>query len=433
MRGHSTLTAVVTSILLFVVFGNHGIHAKPTCGEQERKYITQGNPMAYTTIFFGLISVVACMSVIVVVIAYKKDLYYLRERIILGIMCANVVYSASNLSPAHVANPNTCEYALSLEEAAWTRSVWIWGKYWMVCYEIMIVATSMVALKFGLSALPKRIELLAHILCFTSGLMAFILFATKMIPNNTRSDSLFEEYIGGYHVYVLIDNNSTVRDREFREKLTPLFNSYTNYLTWMIRMWLVPLGVALILWLVSRYMYHRLVRFSNGAFANAQTEWEKELWSVSVRTRLFVLQMEAYKEIVRPLEPYVIAFVIFAIPAVVMSTDYCIDRLDKFEYCQVPCEMILALRSFATACIYFRTSENYSQLRDGPKLWNKFRYRICCGSSSHRDAPGNGNSAKGPKSVEFATDLEVCLLEDVSGNETLADGSRVGAPTVYHG
>lgn len=421
-------------MVLSVIWGKQGIHAKPLCGEQERDYIAKGNPMAIATILFGLISVVACVGVIIVILAYKKDLHYLRERIILGIMCANVVYSASNLAPAHLANPKTCAYALSLEEAAWTRSVWIWGKYWMVCYEIMIVGTSIVALHFGLSTLPKRIEVMAHLCCFLSGITAFIVFATKMVPNNSQSDSLFDQYVGGYHVYVLIDSNATAKDREFQEKMTPLFNNYTSFLTWMIRIWLIPLGIALVLWLLSRYMYHRLIQFSKSSFEGAQKGWDDELWSIRVRTRLFTLQMEAYTGIVRPLEPYVVAFVIFAIPAVVMSTDYCIDRLNKFQYCQVPCEMVLALRSFATACIYFRNAENYSQLRDGSKLWLKFQHRFCCGMCAKWDSPREGSAKPNAlKSVEFATDLEVCLLEGDNGHEPTQGGQLQEAVSVYHG
>ena len=93
--------------------------------------------------------------------------------------------------------------------------------------------------------------------------------------------------------------------------------------------------------------------------------------------RVVLMARDAYEEVAKPLEPYVVVFVLFAVPAAVMATDYCVDHSSAqstastasegnrdttdvfgahnihYGLCDVTCEMILAFRSIATvvACV----------------------------------------------------------------------------------
>lgn len=93
-------------------------------------------------------------------------------------------------------------------------------------------------------------------------------------------------------------------------------------------------------------------------------------------TQVFLQQKEAYHEIVQPLEPYVAVFAVFAIPAIVLATDYCSQRSSDGYMCQCPCEMALSLRSLATSAVYFSNPENRKKLLDCELLWRRFAQRL---------------------------------------------------------
>ena len=61
--------------------------------------VQEGNRMAVATAVFGCLSVVVCLCVLAVILGYKKDRYAFRERILFGLMCANIVYAAANIAP----------------------------------------------------------------------------------------------------------------------------------------------------------------------------------------------------------------------------------------------------------------------------------------------------------------------------------------------
>lgn len=115
----------------------------------EQAYIQHGNKLSIATITFGAISILSCISVILVIFAYKKDQRLLRERIIVGLMCANILYSAGNTAPMFLVYERDCTSVLSEAQTVWVRAVWLCGKYWIVCYEIFIVGTAVHALRNG--------------------------------------------------------------------------------------------------------------------------------------------------------------------------------------------------------------------------------------------------------------------------------------------
>ena len=105
------------------------------------------------------------------------------------------------------------------------------------------------------------------------------------------------------------------------------------------------------------------------ARAEANDEWRDTRWSAwEARRRLLEARREAFNEVARPLEPYIAVFVVFAAPAVLMSTTYCDEhsgvreenghyegvggvRKRTYGMCDVLCEFALAFRSLASVLV----------------------------------------------------------------------------------
>eukprot|EP00041_Stephanoeca_diplocostata_P007209 m.100236 g.100236 ORF g.100236 m.100236 type:complete len:223 (+) comp16780_c3_seq3:2-670(+) len=213
----------------------------------------------------------------------------------------------------------------------------------------------------------------------------------------------------------------------------------------MVRVWLGPFALSLVLWVLSRVQYHALLRTWATEHAAAAAVWSRDLWAVSDQVqvqrqeRVLVLRREAFDAIARPLEPYVAVFVVFGIPAVVISTDFC-QRISAHEneFCQMPCEMVLALRSTATGLVYFWQREHRQQLWHGGELWSRLRRRMCpcwCampwkrGESETLSVKATGIPRKHRHRkrahVAFATELDIRLIDDKVDNIDSEDASTV--------
>eukprot|EP00041_Stephanoeca_diplocostata_P012249 m.205328 g.205328 ORF g.205328 m.205328 type:complete len:126 (+) comp18872_c0_seq2:1654-2031(+) len=123
--------------------------------------------------------------------------------------------------------------------------------------------------------------------------------------------------------------------------------------------------------------------------------------------KMFSLRRDAFDEIARPLEPHVFVFVLFAVPAVVMTTDYCQDRTESMpqedKFCQVPCELVLGMRSAATGLVYYWQREHRLQLCDVGALCTRLQRRAMCFCRWHYSSKY--------RHVNFADELETTLIE----------------------
>ena len=95
-------------------------------------------------------------------------------------------------------------------------------------------------------------------------------------------------------------------------------------------------------------------------------------------------------------------FVVFSVPAIVMATDYCAANeeaaylsADPFP-CDNTCEMVLSIRSLATALIYFRDCDRRNELLDFRvlcrKVWHRLKAdaRVCAGTATGGRAVARG-------------------------------------------
>jgi hypothetical protein len=64
-----------------------GAACSPSCAES----VALINRLVVATSVVGAVSVAACLVVVLAIVAYSKDVYSLRDRIVVGLMIANAV------------------------------------------------------------------------------------------------------------------------------------------------------------------------------------------------------------------------------------------------------------------------------------------------------------------------------------------------------
>jgi hypothetical protein len=170
----------------------------------------------------------------------------------------------------------------------------------------------------------------------------------------------------------------------------------------MLTAWMCFLGAIVAMWLYLRVLFVRLLREWREHLAVKEAEWNRDLWAPSQKAerdnklRVLLMARDAHEEVAKPLDPYVFVFVLFAIPAAVMTTDYCADHSSaKYIYqmsdnssniqgnhalsyglCDLACEMILAFRSLATVVAYFCWREHRAEAFDVRTLATRMRSRL---------------------------------------------------------
>eukprot|EP00041_Stephanoeca_diplocostata_P015246 m.290021 g.290021 ORF g.290021 m.290021 type:complete len:433 (-) comp19974_c2_seq8:1565-2863(-) len=328
------------------------------------------NRYTVATSVFGGISLILCLLILVVIVSYRKTGVSLRDRILAGLFVANAIYSFGNLVPVEY---DACTRYGSLPGLnrlgtfSGHRALWFAGKYMIVSYEMFIMGASVVAFRVGVSSWSVWKEVAAHCTCVGTGLVSFIVFMALTVPTE-RSRRRAK-------IFVSVQNLTDSEKEQWMSLVHEADARYNDIEKTMIQTWLGFLVVALILWITSRMYYWYTVRQWRQDYVIQQRQWDRDLWApenasqLLQKHRLVQLQREAYANIARPLEPYVAVFVVFAIPAIVMSTDYCQRLTDHNGHCFDPCVMVLALRSVATAVVYFVDPLRRSQLLNCTRLW----------------------------------------------------------------
>ena len=84
----------------------------------------------------------------------------------------------------------------------------------------------------------------------------------------------------------------------------------------MVEVWIGLLGVAIVLWFALRWTYRRLLTKWRIELGAAEALWDRELWDTSqqgaraTKARMQHLVREVFDEVARPLEPYVVVFML---------------------------------------------------------------------------------------------------------------------------
>eukprot|EP00041_Stephanoeca_diplocostata_P021294 m.493054 g.493054 ORF g.493054 m.493054 type:complete len:426 (+) comp21791_c0_seq13:263-1540(+) len=360
-----------------------------SCNITKTRIVVGENTMTVATSVFGSVSFLACSFVLIVIFAYSKMSGHLaqRYRIIFGLMIANLLYSLANIIPIRYiafsqadCKPVGLKYHL-IEPTV--RGIWFGAKYTMVLYELLILAASYHVLRTG-RGIPWCYERIIHLMIAVCGMAVFISFVAV-----TNRDS---------HNWLQITSDPDERK---------YFDVEETYM----RIWIAPFVLSLALWTALHISAHNIFKRFYAEMAEAREDWKAVYWSegdkgiVHVKETLFDLQYKGYSEIVRPLGRYVLVFMVFAAPAVAMTTDQCkVMSGSEQKTCYIPCEMMLALRSFCTAVVFFTDKSAREELLDTRVLCRRLRSRLCC----HRG-----------KSVVFS--LESQRIRTLSPRESWSD------------
>ena len=375
------------------------------------------NGVAYTKAIFGSLSTLACLTVLAVSYAHGKDRRSLRARIVAGLFVSNLTFSVGMAGAivVHVCKDGQHTQILSTDEHIILTALVYSGKWWMMAYELFIVATSAVTLRSGTVNLPLHRETFGHTLCFVVGLTVFLVFVLKAGPLYRAS---------------LDPTGPEARDNSV---------TYTDLEKDLMDGWVALFVLFMMLWVGLRLQLRNLNREWDAVAAETKEEWRHENQWIEPDTavhdarnrthRLMDLQKQSYEEVVLPLAPYVWTFLAFSIPAIVLATEYCAAQAERVHQaksgptlgCYEGCYMVLALRPLATAAVYFWDPQCRAELRDyrtlGRKLWHRLSGLAAwtCGRDDRR------------RGLRFNHELdEVRIIDDDNGTGSDSEHEAVG-------
>ena len=371
--------------------------------------VNEINVIVYATAVIGAASAVACLVVVATIVGHGRDRVSMRDRIIIGLMLANAVYSSANAIPLNALNGDVLHCGrllMSFDGIRFGRGWWFCGKYALVSFELLIIGASIRALLRGLAVVPPRTEAVLHTVCWVVGVAAFVVFYSlcNEINNdgyniNTEIEALTNTYNHGSDADDRDDDNTgtSALDKFYAQR-----SAYDNLVREMLVVWDVLVGIAIVLWVVLRLMYRyalRALRLEYEAMARAEMadEWadtRRSAWGVHYR--LLYARRLAFVEVAEPLELYIAVFVLFAAPAFVMSTKFCqshsgaqanrgvgvntgdVGGATHITYgtCDAWCEFVLAFRSLGAVVVYLLPHARRAEMVAMRTTWKKLRVRL---------------------------------------------------------
>lgn len=301
--------------------------------------VTLVNRVVLATSIVGGISAAACIVVIALLLGSGAHRRSMRDRIVIGLMMANVAYSIGSAVPLNSLQtaPATCGLlALSFESIRYGRAVWFGGKYAVLAFEAFIVVASLWALVTKTRRFPAGIEAALHFGCCGVGAAAFAGFAVRCATINHagyNSATERETFSNGFlHIDPSDDFNDDGPGHGASLRFESARSEYDGLVQRMLQVWAGLLGAVVLSWVGFRRRYTLLLRawkevLLAAAAAEAEDEWadtRRGAWKA--QRAMLALQREAYAAVAAPLELYVIVFMAFGIPATVMATSWCLDH-----------------------------------------------------------------------------------------------------------
>jgi hypothetical protein len=365
------------------------------------------NAVVDATAAVGGISAAACITVVTTILAHGRD-RAMRDRIVVGLMLANALYSVANALPLNALRTGVLDcgrLVMSFDAIRLGRAWWFCGKYGLVGFELLILGASIRALQSGSSAVSPRTEAMMHTACCALALLAFAVFYSRCASINADGYNTRMEGEAYTNAYNHVSTNDDLDDETPSNTASLMFQSkrdaYDNLVRYMLVAWDAVVGVAVGLWIVLRALHVRALRAlrieaAAAVRAEAADEWidtRRSQWDV--RRRLLEARREAFNEVAKPLEPYIAVFVLFAVPACFMSTTFCQGHSRAsaagstgadggssattdftFGTCDVWCEFVLAFRSLGTVAVYLMSRERRAELLGVRVTWRKLCARM---------------------------------------------------------
>eukprot|EP00038_Savillea_parva_P010982 m.194261 g.194261 ORF g.194261 m.194261 type:complete len:1160 (-) comp19138_c0_seq1:40-3519(-) len=372
--------------------------------------LARQNSLVIATSVVGSVSVVACLVVILLIVAHRRDVTSMHARIVLGLMVTSIAFSTGNAIPANLVfetGPSCSMYVMSLNTISFVRALWIGGKFGTVCYEIFIIGASTWALTGGMRRMSIQVEAVMHLLCMIALVGAFVGFLAQVHEDHGYTETAMQDTV--YNQFTHLDSTDDLDDDEVDASDKAYARGKAQYdqvLATMLFVWNGFAGGAFVGWLVFRFSHFRLLQSWHKEMEASISSERDDEWAATrraaYRTRRMTLEYHraAYAEVARPLEPYVFVLLCFAVPAVFMSVPYCVSRSKAeflhygvvgprnvtghnmsgsgvFATCSLWCELIISFRSLATVIVFFASQERRAELWDIRRVWSLLVARLC--------------------------------------------------------
>eukprot|EP00037_Helgoeca_nana_P009398 m.82503 g.82503 ORF g.82503 m.82503 type:complete len:1195 (+) comp19552_c0_seq1:104-3688(+) len=333
------------------------------------------NWVVLATTIIGGASIVGCLGVILTILAHSRDRISTRDRIVIGLMLANMVYSSANVIPTNkvgTASTNCGQLVLSFDTIKIGRAVWFVGKYGLVSYEVFILAVSVWAIAHGTRSISYRSEAVLHCACILVCVAAFVAFYVTCTRINDDGFNVSNQEVVVDHYFNHLsstddaDGDAVPEIDAAKGKLDRGRDEYDLLVQRMLQLWSGAVGVAIIVWIGVRIAYAQISltwracidAVNSAELADAWGDTRRSEWRA--KSTLLNAQLAAYTAVAKPMEPYLVVFVVFAVPAIVMSTTTCHDNsrvsvessFIEYGTCDLWCEFTLAWRSLATVAVY---------------------------------------------------------------------------------
>ena len=164
------------------------------------------NFVVFATATVGAASAAVCIAVAMTVLANGRDRVSMRDRIVVGLMVANAVYSTANVIPLNALRISVMDcgrLAMSFDAIRFGRAWWVCGKYGLVSFELFILGASIRALHHGTRAVPTvRVEVAMQVACCVVAALAFVVFYTLCAQINEagyNADVEEESYLDAFN------------------------------------------------------------------------------------------------------------------------------------------------------------------------------------------------------------------------------------------
>lgn len=244
------------------------------------------NNIVLATTAVGGFSCAVCLWVAATIIAHGRHRRATRDRIVLGLMLSNAVYSLANAIPLnllHDGNHASCgDLALSFTAIRLGRAAWFGSKYGLVAFELLIVGASLWALQALTAGLGRRTEAALHTLCFLVGTAAFVGFYTRCAQINAAGYNAEVERSAFADSFDHLSESDDLNDDSPSVATAAQFEAgraaYDQLVREMLMVWNFLAGLTVLLWVAVRLFYRRALQqlrkeTVETAAAEANDEW----------------------------------------------------------------------------------------------------------------------------------------------------------------
>ena len=293
-------------------------------------YLRRLNALAGATLATDGMGAVLCGWAILHIYAYRRDVRSLATRLVLGMLLSNLVFAGACVAATrfrHISGPRCGQFVIGgarrtdVVANCFPAALMAFGVWATTMYELMMVLLSTHALRSRTGSVPQRAERALHTLCIVAGVAA-------LLGYYLRCRDLELQQAGGkiaavdYHYKAA----SASQLQAYREIVRASVSLRGVLWGWALG----PAALATLGWIYQRLLYRALLK--DWARATARNDNFEEADAMvmigldpqsETRSKLLQLRKEAYDDVVKPLEPYIVVIILFMIPQAIAVSKEC--------------------------------------------------------------------------------------------------------------